>query len=183
MKRTICLLLVLLMSLSMVVTVLADGTTTLTTTVPAATYTLTIPDDQVIEFGAEETLIAAPSVTDSSGFAEGKNLDVTVTYGSFTSETVGTKIPFILRKKGIYDGHDTTDSNWTSSGAVLTYKGKRSGEVEQNTTFQIETVGAPLNAYVTGLIIKINSSAWGKALAGDYSATITFTSEVVVDNP
>ncbi len=179
MKRTICLLLVLLMSLSMVVTVLADGTTTLTTTVPAATYTLTIPDDQVIEFRAVSTRIAAPSVTDSSGFAEGKNLDVTVTYGSFTSETVGTKIPFTLRKYAIVNGQGVTiRSEYISTGDVLTYKGKGSGEVAQNATFQYskETVD------LTGLVIEIESTAWGKALAGDYSATITFTSEVVAGN-
>lgn len=179
MKRTICLLLVLLMSLAMVVTVLADGTTTLTTTVPAATYTLSIPDNQVIEFGAESTIIAAPSVTDSSGFAVGKNLDVTVSYGSFTSETVGTKIPFTLRKYAIVDGQGVSDSESTSSGDVLTYEGRESGKVAKNVMFRTKSsVICPL----TGLIIEIKSSDWGKALAGDYSATITFTSEVVVDN-
>ena len=181
MKRTICLLLVLLMSLSMVVTVLADGTTTLTTTVPAATYTLSIPDDQVIKFGAESTSIAAPSVTDSSGFSVGKNLDVTVTYGSFTSETVGTKIPFTLRKSGNINGVPANES--TSSGDVLTYKGDSSGKVAQNATFQVYFNAMNNTVDVTGLKIEINSTAWGKALAGDYSATITFTSEVVVDNP
>ncbi len=75
MKKLLSLALALLM-LASVATVALASTTTLTTTVPPATYTLNIPADQEIPFGAVSTEIGAISVTDGTGFAEGKNLKV-----------------------------------------------------------------------------------------------------------
>ena len=34
---------------------------------------------------------------------------------------------------------------------------------------------------MTNLELRVNSEDWGKALGGEYSATITFTCEVVVE--
>lgn len=61
-----------------------------------------------------------------------------------------------------------------ASGEALTFKGQASGKTEQYMQFES---GA---AYVANqMLILISSTDWGKALAGNYSATITFTAEVV----
>ena len=60
------------------VTAFAEDQTVLTTTVPDATYTLNIPDDQEIEFGTTVKEIGTVNVTDAEGFAVGKDLQVTV---------------------------------------------------------------------------------------------------------
>ena len=87
MKKFFAILLAVTMLASMAtVASAAENTTTLTTTVPAATYTLNIPANQEIEFGATSTNLGAVSVTESSSFAKGKNLNVTLTYDAFASE-------------------------------------------------------------------------------------------------
>ena len=73
MKKTLSFLMALVLVLSLGTMAFADGTTTLSTTVPPATYTLNIPADQEITFGATRAEIGNVTVSDSSGFAEGKN--------------------------------------------------------------------------------------------------------------
>ena len=51
MKKLTTLVLALALAASLAVPAFAANTTTLTTTVPAATYTLNIPADQEIPFG------------------------------------------------------------------------------------------------------------------------------------
>lgn len=175
MKKLTTLVLALALAASLAVPAFAANTTTLTTTVPAATYTLNIPADQEIPFGAMETNIGSVSVTDSAGFAEGKNLKVTLTYGDFTCEDTSTKIPFRIRFR---DKSYTANTNKymldVASGEALTFKGQASGETEKYMPFGSDTI------YVANqMLIRMSSTDWGKALAGNYSATITFTAEVV----
>lgn len=61
MKKLTTLVLALALAASLAVPAFAANTTTLTTTVPAATYTLNIPADQEIPFGAMETNIGSVS--------------------------------------------------------------------------------------------------------------------------
>ena len=96
MKKLTTLLLALALSASLAVPAFAANTTTLTTTVPAATYTLNIPADQEIPYGSTETNIGNVTVTDSASFAEGKNVEVTVTTSDFKSDTTDTTIAFTL---------------------------------------------------------------------------------------
>ena len=56
----------------------------------------------------------------------------------------------------------------------MTFKGKADGTVDEKTTV-LGSVSA-----MEGLVVSIQSKDWGKALAGDYKSTITFTSEIVV---
>ena len=74
----------------------AENTTTLTTNVPAATYTLNIPADQEIPFGATLTDIGSITVTNGTGFAKGKNLAVMPTFDAFICEDASTTIPFSI---------------------------------------------------------------------------------------
>ena len=95
MKKIFAILLAVTMLASMAtVASAAESTTTLTTTVPAASYTLNIPADQKIEFGATETDIGNITVTNSNGFAWGKNLKVTLSWEDFKSDGVASTIPF-----------------------------------------------------------------------------------------
>lgn len=168
MKKLTTLVLALALVASLVVPAFAANTTTLTTTVPAATYTLNIPADQEIPYGATETNIGSVTVTDSSGFAEGKDLKVTLTYAPFTCDDISTKIPFSIRFRNSSEYGHKLD---IKSGGALTFKGSNSGTV--GTYAAIESDAA------SRTLILISSTDWGKALAGNYSATITFTAEVV----
>ncbi len=169
MKKLIAAILTLILILSVSANVLADGTTTLTTTVPSATYTLNIPADQEIAFGACESDIGNVTVTDSAGFAKGKDLKVTITYDAFSSDSVNTTIPYKINPRS--SENLNLNTNILYSGDHLIFRGISNGAVAKK---------AELEKYsVDYLNIKIASEDWGKALAGEYSSTITFTSEVV----
>ena len=96
MRKILSLTLAIMMVFSMTIMASAENTTTLTTTVPDATYILNIPADQTIDFGATSTNIGEVSVTNASGFAEGKNLAVTITYDAFKCEGNSTTIPYTV---------------------------------------------------------------------------------------
>ena len=92
MKKLFAILLTVAMLASMATIASAASTTTLTTTVPAASYTLSIPANQEVSFSAQYTNIGEIKVSDSNGFAEGKNLKVTISYTDFVCDGVETKI-------------------------------------------------------------------------------------------
>ena len=171
MKKTLSFLRALVLVLSMGTMAFADGTTTLSTTVPPATYTLNIPADQEIAFGATRAEIGNVTVSDSSGFAEGKNLKVTLSYEPFKSKDVSSTIPFIIMP--LLSGGVGS----LPSGSSIVFQGEESGTVTEKGGL-LQTSGS--YAEMTGLVLKIESTDWGKALGGDYTATITFTSEVVL---
>ena len=186
MKKLASFLLVLAMILSMGTLAFADGTTTLSTTVPAAQYTLNIPADQTIPFGATSAGIGNVTVSDSSGFAVGKNIKVTVTYDAFSSSDVSTTIPFELVLGGAaqISGTSVSETKKFASGEDLVFRGLSSGSVESK-AFMLHyySNSSPVqeyDIYVGQLKISMLSTDWGKALGGDYTAQITFTSEVVV---
>lgn len=164
MKKAMAILLAMLMLIPFATIAFAANTTTLTTTVPGATYTLNIPSDQEIAYGALKTTIDAPTVTDSSGFAVDKNLYITATYSAFSSPTTDTTIPFMLENSG-----KGGVSVW-SSGERLKFLGQANGTVSTNLTFSDITSEK--------CYIFIYSTDWGKAAPGNYTATITFTTEV-----
>ena len=166
MKKAMAILLAMLMLIPFATIAFAANTTTLTTTVPGAAYTLNIPSDQEIAYGVYSTNIDTPTVTDSSGFAEGKNLYITATYSAFSSSTTDTKIPFSLNNSG--EGYTST---W-SSGERLKFLGQANGTVATNLSFRSD------NTTSEKCFISIQSTNWGKAAPGNYTATITFTTEV-----
>lgn len=180
MKKLASFLLVLAMILSMGTLAFADGTTTLSTTVPAAQYTLNIPADQTIPFGATSAGIGNVTVSDSSVFAVGKNIKVTVTYDAFSSSDVSTTIPFELVLGGAaqISGTSVSETKKLASGENLVFRGLSSGSVESK-AFMLN-LSASGDVYLNQLRVSMLSTDWGKALGGDYTAQITFTSEVVV---
>lgn len=179
MKKLLSLALALALTAAMAVTAFADNTTTLTTTVPAATYTLHIPADQEIPFGALKTDIGSVTVTDSSGFASGKDLKVTLTYGAFTCENTNTDIPFsITLQASEYSGSNDLSST-IKSGDTFSFSGNIFGGVSEYSYLRTAPGGAGKVYNADKTVVTIRSDDWGKALAGDYSATITFTAEVV----
>ncbi len=182
MKKLTTLVLALALAASLAVPAFAANTTTLTTTVPAATYTLNIPADQEIPYGAINTNIGSISVTDGVGFASGKNLKVTLTYDAFTSKDADTTIPFSITLNGSADDHTPKGSLNIKSGNALTFEGQSNGAVKEFAQTRVEAHNVPsgyLYYDADQTFVTISSTDWGKALAGDYSATITFTAEVV----
>ena len=177
MKKLFAILLAVTLVASMAMIVSAANTTTLTTTVPAATYTLNIPADQRIPFGATKTNIGAISVTNASGFAVGKNLKVTIAYDAFTCDGVATTIPYTVNLYGIdYQNDSKVTQQEQLSGSSFVFLGQSNGKVKEYT----QTVSGTYIYEFKETEILIDSEDWGKALAGEYTATITFTAEVVV---
>lgn len=178
MKKLIALALAVMLLASMAVSVSAESTTTLTATVPAASYTLNIPANQEIPFGTTKVSIGNITVADAQGFAEGKNLDITIAYDAFSAEGISTKIPYTLNLfaegKGQYAPNATLD---IPSGTTVTFKGNPDGTTK--TAVVLETAAEFLSA--TDLYLNATNEDWGKALAGEYTSTITFTAEVVVE--
>lgn len=196
MKKLASLLLVLAVFLSLGTVALAADTTStqstkLTTTVPAATYVLNIPADQTVDFGATTVDIGNVTVTDSTGFASGKNVEVSVSYTAFTSEDVETTIPFSeVRLQGDNSNNITTTGthyykSLYGNGNKMTFFGNSTGSVGTRALVKKGYYdGDPTTTTfcVNNLRISIDSRDWGKALAGDYSATITFSAAVVVES-
>ena len=175
MKKLFAILLAVMLFASMATVASAASTTTLTTTVPAASYTLNVPAECVIPFGETWFEIDEPTVTNASGFAVGKNLKVIVNYDAFTCANTTTTIPITLTAHYETEYASTTGTaanEEMASGDALIFKGNSMG-----------TVWAPSNGNknLTSLIVKSNSADWGKALAGEYTSTITYTTEVVVE--
>lgn len=184
MKKVITLALAMLMVCSMSVTAFAT-TTTLTTTVPEATYTLNIPANQEIPFGTTSTSIGNITVTDSAGFAIGKNLNVTITYDVFSAEGISTQIPYTLNlfAEAKESSYNPDAELALPSGTTITFEGKANGSTVEAIMLECIASGGSVLEIVsaTDLYFKANSEDWGKALAGEYSTTITFTAEVVAE--
>lgn len=174
MKKIVSCLMTVIILLCMVPSAYAE-TTTLTTTVPAASYTLNVPASQKITFGETTTKIGNITVSESSGFALKKNLQVTVTYGAFESKSAETTIPYMLRAYPV-------DATWVAktSGSVFTFKGQTDGTVATCAYYLPSKTGSK-ETTIGSIGVYIESAAWGQALVGEYSSTITFTSEVVVE--
>lgn len=180
MKKISALILALALLVSVIPAAYAanatPNTTTLTTTVPSASYVLNIPADQEIPFGQTSMGIGNVTITNSKSFAIGKNVDVTVVYEPFTAENVGTstKIPYTLQQ---WSSDQSVKFDFASGGKMV-FKGKADGTVAKNTVFSF---ASSRSTEMAQMGIKIESTDWGKALAGNYKSTITFTSEVVAE--
>lgn len=190
MKKLFALALAVVMVASMsTVAFAAESTTTLTATVPAASYTLNIPANQEIPFGTTQADIGNITVTDASGFAVGKNLEVTISYDAFTSDGISTQIPYTLSLYAAGSEESTGSSAYHSakkdlpSGSSILFAGNASGAVAELIKLEssyVTTSGAKMIP-VTSIRFNALSEDWGKALAGEYTSTITFTAEVVVE--
>ena len=177
MKKAIALLLAVMLVVSMAPAAFAS-TTTLTTNVPDATYTFEIPANTPIDYNALDTSIGYVHVTESAGFAVGKNLQITIEYGPFvnTANSEST-IPYVLyaddtdiltdNKRVTYHG-----SKLLKSGYSIIFEGTNEGTVRR-------LADNANGKFIGDLGVCINSSDWGKALGGDYTSTITFTAKVV----
>ena len=171
MKKVLAIIMALVMMVPFASVAFAADTT-LTTTVPEAAYTLNIPADQTIKFGATTTEIGVPTVTDTSGFADGKNLKVTLTYAPFSSTTTDSTIPFTIK----FNDSDRGEYEYIYSSNSLTFLGYSNGTTSELPCYKYNY--SMLN--YDKCFINIESRTWGRALAGDYKATITYTAEVVV---
>lgn len=179
MRKTIALILAVCTLLSFAVAASADtvtsGTTTLTTKVPAASYTMKIPANQTIQYGVEYTDIGNVTIEESEGFSAKKNIEVTVGITKFTSESVDTTIPYLL--KTVWSSGQNISFNIKG---VLRFEGQQDGTVKSRATGYITTAAIkdPLGE-LERMEVNVFSSSWENALAGDYTSTITFTSKVV----
>ena len=63
------------------------------------------------------------------------------------------------------------------SGKSIVFKGLSTGGVQE--FVKVESIYSSNPVDMVKTYVDISSTDWGKALAGNYSATITFTAEVV----
>lgn len=183
MKKTLALLLALVLIVAMAPAAFATSQSTkLTTTVPGATYTFTIPKDTEIAYNATDTSIGYVTVTESSGFAQGKNLQIKLAYSAFTSEDVSTTIPYKVYYNAINDSTASEPASYHRFGteglSPMVFEGSNNGTVNRLAYYKTVSNGTAYY-YVGDLGVVISASDWGKALAGDYTSTITFTASVV----
>ena len=170
----------------------AENTTTksltMTTTVQPASYELNIPENPVITYGETMSYIGNVTVTGGTNFAVGKNVEVTVTHtGEFAADNVSTTIPFEVLASRYASADKDPNANGVitiANGKCLTFYGKSDTTLKEKATAEFDDensgiVGNTVTKSVESLCIRIAEDAWGKALAGDYTATITFTTEVV----
>ena len=96
-------------------------------------------------------------------------------------ESTTTTIPFYLYTY-TEDGGSTPS---LANGGTLKFEGTSNGTAEEKAyhkiTYAASASGGSFTEPINNLILKINSGDWGRALAGEYTATITFTAEVVVE--
>ena len=173
MKKLFAILLAVATLVSMATFASAANTTTLTTSVPAATYTLNIPADKEIDFCETFVNLGKLRVSNSAGFGVGKNLQVAITYTDFTCPNVSTKIPFdvyVVHQNYVNTG--SISSCLVESGSTVSFTGQANGTVA-------EYCSNGISDNAENVYIQTNDDDWGKDLAGDYTATITFTAEVV----
>ena len=172
MKKLMALLLVMILMLSTVCVASAE-TMTLTLTVPEAEYTLVIPQNVEVSYRAETVRIGTVSVKDVSGFAEGKDLMVTVTAAPFTSQTTDTVMPFTLTGVQAITNGKRFDLGTT---AFLVFQGQADGSLlsfPQTITAVYDVQG------IDFLEIDFKAEDWVSLKPGDYTAVITFDAKVV----
>ena len=172
MKKLMALLLVMILMLSTVCVASAE-TMTLTLTVPEAEYTLVIPQNVEVSYRAETVRIGTVSVKDVSGFAEGKDLMVTVTAAPFTSQTTDTVMPFTLTGVQAITNGKRFDLGTT---AFLVFQGQPDGSLlsfPQTITAVYDVQG------IDCLEIDFKAEDWDSLKPGDYTAVITFDAKVV----
>ena len=156
MKKLISFILALAMLACMSVTAFAadgpGGSTTLSLTVPNKTlYTLNIPADQTIAYGATETNIGKVTASD---------VDTTVNYVrvncSWTNFTDGSNsIPLTI----VFDLYD--------NGARV--------HNHVDPAMYSELIYGPYDNYCE-YFAQVSASDWAAAVPGDYTATLTWTS-------
>lgn len=173
-RKMICMALAVIMIVSMTAMVFAEDTMTLTTSVPDATYTLTIPADMEIEFGSTYLEIEIPTVTEASGFAEGKDVKMTITTTPFAAPNVSTEIPFTVFGAFQSPRDQWPHAVWLHENNPLRYCGLASGAVNEK-----PFLGSDNSEEMKTLYIEMYSEDWGKALGGTYTGSITFSTEIV----
>ena len=174
MKKIIALMLATITAFSCSMVAFAS-TTILTTTVPAPAYTMNVPEDSEIVFNVEKTYLEPITITNSSGFAKGKNLEVTVSYDDFKSEGTTTTIPYTF---GVASETQTHSYHPVLNNESITFEGKDDGTIKTYATYT-----NPQNyhfEYIKSVVI-VEPTNWGKANEGTYTSTITFTAKVVVE--
>ena len=115
------------------------------------------------------------TIEESEGFSAKKNIEVTVGITKFTSESVDTTIPYLL--KTVWSSGQNISFNIKG---VLRFEGQQDGTVKSRATGYPNVTGLkdPLGE-LERMEVNVFSSSWEDALAGDYTSTITFTSKVV----
>lgn len=178
MKKIKAILMVLVIVMSFPMAVYGSGSTVLSTNVPEHAYTLNIPANQSVAYGETLHIIGNVTITDSAGFSAGQNVSVAVGFTpEFISATTDTTIPYSL---SLYKEQEeaATLTKGLSPGDSLIFEGQTDGTVKQYARIP----AGPRYAYVSepgGLRLDINSEDWSKASGGEYSSTLTFSSEIV----
>ena len=156
----------LLLALGPGAAALADtqGTQTLSTTVPdptAPSWTLNIPADVAIAYRATDTSIGWVAVSDVQNVGIGKRVICEISYTDFASGagTISLGVAYDLYADGILSppGHLSADG-----ASFVLYNG-----AQPDRTFRAEVFAL------------VDAADWAAAAPGVYTATVTYTSELL----
>ena len=150
-RRIVTGMFCVVMATGMVVPVSAESKNTTLTTEVASEYTLTIPMDTSIAFGAEETDIGFVKVTGNVKPAETVKVDVE-TSNFISQDDPEDTIALTLINKN--DNSEFGISIWNEK------------------EMRNETKEIPL-------VVQVKEEDWAKAYAGIYQATLTFTASLI----
>ena len=150
-RRIVTGMFCVVMATGMVVPVSAESKNTTLTTEVASEYTLTIPLDTSIAFGAEETDIGFVKVTGNVKPAETVKVDVET--GNFISQD-DPQDTIALTLINQNDNNEFKSSIWNEND------------------MRNETKKIPL-------AVQVKKADWDKAYAGTYQATLTFKASLI----
>lgn len=148
----------------------SDTPTSGTANVPVPSYTLTIPAEQTVPFGAQTYSLALPTVSEATGFSAGQAIALTIDHTAFISDTASTAIPFAVKAVATDSAEHALDE-----GAVC-YRALDDGSAAATPSL---VFSGGDSVELSQLALHFAAADWQRALGGEYSADITFTTTII----
>lgn len=170
MKKLLAFLCSLTLVLSLGVTAFAEpsGYTTITTEVPACTWTLEVPQSRSISFGTEEEELGTVRITNIQNQRENRNIHAYLDTNCLFCLTtdINTTFPFDIQ---VY-------RHSVELVPELIYTLRNKGYV--STLVEVSTAKAGETTLESTLTILVDPSAWNSAPEGKYEANLVFSSSI-----
>ena len=175
MKKLIAILLAVAMIAAMATAVsAAENTMVLKTTVPAATYTLSIPAALEIPFGTEQIDFPRPEVIESAGF-EGRDLRFYISdVGAIGDDNYRMPMEILTYLNEPYGPEVAEYKNGQSLYYVYTYGDGVLDDVDCYSPDEDDEM-----IWIGNFILRFEKEDWYKLSPGEHTGYIEFTSEVV----
>lgn len=153
----------------------AENTMVLKTTVPGASYTLSIPATMEVPFGAEEVEFERPQVIESAGF-QGRDLRFYVSdIGAIGDDTY--RLPMQVVANVDVPGGTADYDIAEGQGMYFIFADEETGEIDDIDCYMVGDDNDML--WVGTLSLLFEKADWYKLSPGEHTGYIEFTSEIV----